>query len=211
MTYLIATLHTLGVTLRDRTTTRDERGASTLETVFWAVALLTLAGCGALPSGPRQVDISEAQLLERIASRFPVKQRYLGLFEVTLDQPRLRLLPEENRVGTEVSYLVGVPLPGSSDIKGKLELSYGLRYEPSDTTLRLTQARVERLDVDGLNAAQAAQVKKVGGLLTEDLLKEAVVHRLKKEDMESLAGRGYRPGTIRVVPGGLRLTLDPVK
>ena len=57
----------------------------------------------------------------------------------------------------------------------------------------------------------AAQVKKVGGLLTEDLLKEAVVHRLKKEDMESLAGRGYRPGTIRVVPGGLRLTLDPVK
>ena len=44
MTYLLATLHTLGVTLRDRTITRDERGASTLETVFWAVALLTLAG-----------------------------------------------------------------------------------------------------------------------------------------------------------------------
>ena len=175
------------------------------------LALLTLAGCGALPSGPRQVDISEAQLLERIASRFPVKQRYLGLFEVTLDQPRLRLLPEENRVGTEVSYLVGLPLPGSSDIKGKLELSYSLRYEPSDTTLRLTQARVERLDVDGLNAAQAAQVRKLGGLLAEDLMKEAVVHRLKKEDMESLAGRGYRPGAIRVVPGGLRLTLDPIK
>lgn len=175
------------------------------------LALLTLAGCGALPSGPRQIDISEAQLLERIASRFPVKQRYLGLFEVTLDQPRLRLRPEENRVGTEVSYLVGLPLPGSSDIKGRLELSYGLRYEPSDTTLRLTQARVERLDVDGLNAAQAAQVRKLGGLLAEDLMKEAVVHRLKKEDMESLAGRGYRPGAIRVVPGGLRLTLDPIK
>lgn len=47
MTYLLATLHTLGVTQRDRVTTyasRDERGASTLETVFWAVALLTLAG-----------------------------------------------------------------------------------------------------------------------------------------------------------------------
>ena len=43
------------------------------------------------------------------------------------------------------------------------------------------------------------------------MLKEAVVHRLKKEDMESLAGRGYRPGAIRVVPGGLRLSLDPVK
>jgi hypothetical protein len=174
------------------------------------LVLLTLAGCGALPSGPRQIQISEAQLLERIASRFPVKQRYLGLLEVTLDQPRLRLLPEENRVGTEVSYLIALPLPGQSDIKGKLELSYSLRFEPSDTTLRLTQARVERLDVEGLNAAQASQVKKVGGLLAEDLMKEAVVHRLKQEDLESLAGRGYRPGAIRVVPGGLRLTLDPL-
>lgn len=175
-----------------------------------SLVLLALAGCSALPTGPRQIHISEAQLLERIANRFPVKQRYLGLFEVTLDQPRLRLLPEENRVGTEVRYLVGLPLPGSSDIKGQLELSYGLRFEPSDTTLRLTQARVERLDVDGLNAAQAAQVRKLGGLLAEDLMKEAVVHRLKKEDMESLAGRGYRPGALRVVPGGLQLTLDPL-
>jgi hypothetical protein len=179
----------------------------------WALgslALLTLAGCGALSSGPRQIHISEAQLLERIASRFPVRQRYLGLFEVTLDQPRLRLLPEENRVGTEVGYLVALPVPGASDIKGRLELSHGLRFEPSDTTLRLTQARVERLDVDGLNAAQAAQVKKLGGLLADDVLKEAVVHRLKKEDMASLAGRGYRPGAIRVVPGGLQLTLEPL-
>jgi hypothetical protein len=42
MTHLYATLHTLGVTLRDRMPTRAvqdrERGASTLEIVFWAVA-----------------------------------------------------------------------------------------------------------------------------------------------------------------------------
>jgi len=175
-----------------------------------SLTLLALAGCNALPTGPRQVNISEAQLLERIATRFPVKQRYLGLLETTLDQPRLRLRPEENRVGTMVNYLIALPLPGQSDIKGQLELSYGLRFEPSDTTLRLTQARVERLDVDGLNAAQAAQVKKVGGLLAEDLLNEAVVHRFKKEDLESLAGRGYRPGALRVVPGGLQLTLEPL-
>ncbi len=46
--YMVATLHTAGVRLRDRFTSeggqRDERGASTLEIVFWAVALLALAG-----------------------------------------------------------------------------------------------------------------------------------------------------------------------
>lgn len=175
-----------------------------------SLTLLALAGCSALPTRPRQVHISQAQLLERIATRFPVKQRYLGLLETTLDHPRLRLMPEENRVGTEVDYLIALPVPGQSELKGRVELSYGLRFEPSDTTLRLTQARVERLDVDGLNAAQAAQVKKVAGLLTEDMLNEAVVHRMKREDLESLAGRGYRPGALRVVPGGLQLTLDPL-
>ena len=47
MTYLYATLRTLGVSLRDRVETAHqdtERGASTIEIVFWAVALLALAG-----------------------------------------------------------------------------------------------------------------------------------------------------------------------
>ena len=48
MTYLYATLYTLGVSLRDRVEAArredPEQGASTLEIVFWAVALLALAG-----------------------------------------------------------------------------------------------------------------------------------------------------------------------
>ena len=48
MTHLYATLHTLGVTLHDRVRAirgqDPERGAGTLEIVFWAVALLALAG-----------------------------------------------------------------------------------------------------------------------------------------------------------------------
>lgn len=48
MTHFYATLRTLGVTLRERAAAARgqdrERGASTLEIVFWAVALLALAG-----------------------------------------------------------------------------------------------------------------------------------------------------------------------
>lgn len=175
-----------------------------------AVGALSLAACGLLPSGPREVHVSQEQLAERIASQFPVRLRQLALFDVTLDQPRLRLMPEENRLGTEVNYQIAVWLPGVPDIKGKLEISYGLRFEPSDTTLRLTQARVERLDVDGLTAAQAAQVRKLGSVVTDDMLQDAVVHRLKKEDLETLSGKGYKPGAIRVLRDGLELQLDPI-
>ena len=179
----------------------------------WAAGaffLIALTGCGVMQPGPRQIDVSEAQLQSRIASQFPVRQRQLGLFDVTLEQPRLRLMPEENRVATEMTYALGVALTGVAPVKGQLELSYGLRYEPSDSTVRLHQVRVERLGVDGLSAAQAAQVKKIGGLMAEDLLKEAVVHRVKPEDLQSLSGRGYKPGVLKVVPGGLRLQLDPL-
>ena len=50
MRLLAATLHTLGITLADRVNRLDrirddgERGASTIEIVFWAVGLLALAG-----------------------------------------------------------------------------------------------------------------------------------------------------------------------
>jgi len=48
MLHLFATLHTLAATLTDRARTirtqSPERGASTLEVVFWAVGLLALAG-----------------------------------------------------------------------------------------------------------------------------------------------------------------------
>ena len=48
VTRLLVTLHTAGLRLEHRilmpNRQRDERGASTLEIVFWAVALLALAG-----------------------------------------------------------------------------------------------------------------------------------------------------------------------
>ena len=47
MLYLIATLHTLGCAVRDHAQdarSDPDRGASTIEIVFWAVGLLALAG-----------------------------------------------------------------------------------------------------------------------------------------------------------------------
>lgn len=46
--YLIATMLTFGLTVRDRARTAlargDDEGASTIEIVFWSVGLLALAG-----------------------------------------------------------------------------------------------------------------------------------------------------------------------
>jgi hypothetical protein len=51
----------------------------------------------------------------------------------------------------------------------------------------------------------------VGGLLTEKLLQNFVVHQLKPEDLQLATGLSYQPGALTVVPGGLQLQLNPVR
>lgn len=172
--------------------------------------ILALAGCALLP-GPRSVHLPEAKLAAMIAGQFPFSARYLELFDVTLDTPRVRLMPQDNRIGTELDYRIGASLFGRRQAGGTLGLSYGLRYEPADQTVRLTQVRVERFDVPGVPQAQAARASRLGGLLAESLLQDFVIHRLKPEDLRGLQGWGYQPGALQVVPGGLRLQLDPVQ
>ncbi len=175
------------------------------------LAALGLAGCAALKPAPRTVGISQEKLLELIAGQFPFNNRYLELFDVSLASPRLRLIPAENRIGTEFGYSIGASLLGSRTYQGTLGLSYALRFEPSDGTVRLNQVRVESFEVPGVPPAFASRANRLGGLLAENLLRDFVVHRLKPEDLQAAQGWGYQPGALQVVPGGLQLQLNPVQ
>jgi len=175
-----------------------------------ALAVLLLAGCAALAPGPRTIEISEAKLAELINRQFPFNSRYLELFDVSLSAPRVRLMPDENRIGTAFSYSLGSLLLGARPFQGQLDLSYGLRFEPTDNTVRLSQVRVEGFEVPGVPPLYASRANRLGALLAESLLKDLVIHRLKPEDLQAARGWGYQPGALNVLPGGLRLQLDPV-
>jgi hypothetical protein len=146
-----------------------------------------------------------------IGDQFPFNSRYLELFDVVLERPQVRLMPAENRIGTAMAYRIDASLLGMRPTQGRLDLSYSLRFEPADQTVRLTQVRVERFDVPGVAPSIAPRVNRLGGFLAEALLKDFVIHRLKPEDLRAAQGWGYQPGALEVVPGGLRLQLDPVQ
>ena len=178
--------------------------------VAGALSTGVLTGCAALQPGPRTVRVSEKKLMEAIARQFPRSNRYLELFDVTLDTPRLRLMPAENRIGTQLDFTVGMPLVETRTQRGTLSLSYGLRLEPVDNTVRLTDVRLESLELPDASPSNAARFRRMGGALVQGLLPDLVVHRLKPEDLEAVGRRGYQPGALRVVPGGLELQLDPL-
>lgn len=173
-----------------------------------AVALL--AACAGGLGGPRTFTLTEAQLSQRVAEQFPLRKRYLELFDLTLSTPEIRLMPEQNRVGTRLSYALGDLWGGTRRLDGAMSFSYGLRFEPSDASIRLSDVRVESFDVPGVGAALAPQARRLGTLVAEQLLQDVSLHRFKPEELRTAQGLGWQPGTLRVVPGGLQLELVPI-
>lgn len=175
-----------------------------------AACALLLSACAGVSGGPRVVTVSEAQLAQRIAEQFPLRQRYLELFDLTLSSPRVRLMPAENRLATRVDYALGDFWGGSRRLDGALTLSYGLRFEPSDNSVRMSDVKLEAFDVPRLSGPMARQAQRLGALVAEHLLNDFSLHRFKPEDLQAAQQRGFRPGSLRVVDGGLQLELLPL-
>lgn len=168
-----------------------------------------LAGCGALPVMPRRYELSREGLQSSMDEHFPVQRRLLEVFDVTISQPRLTLLPDDNRVRTELDLQAAEPFLLQRSFNGELGFTSGLRYEPSDRSIRLTEVRVERFRLDGVPTVLASRVSRLGALIVEELLQDSVVHRLKPEALRTAEGLGLQPGELRVTGRGLSVELVP--
>ncbi|MEJ8837903.1 DUF1439 domain-containing protein [Ramlibacter sp. AN1133] len=165
--------------------------------------IVVLAGCA---GGPRTVEVSRQQLQSALERRFPHEERPAGLLAFRVGLPQLELLPQANRVRLDF------PLEASDRIvrntfRGELGVSFGLRYEPSDASVRATSVRVERFSLPDLPAALRAPLQGAGGAFAENLLEDTVLHTFRPEDLAR--ARGWTPGAIRVTPGGLRVEFLP--
>lgn len=169
--------------------------------------LAALAGCGSL-AGPRTVEVSQAQLLDAMVRQFPLRLGLLEPLELVAVSPRLRVLPEENRLAAEVDLDIG---PGSAGraLTGTVGFSYGLRYAPGDHTVRMSRLRLDRLELGPYGNLLHLPAASVASALAEELLEGLVVYTLPPDDVRRLDASGYQAGEIRVTPGGLAITLVP--
>ncbi len=172
-----------------------------------SVATVLQAGCAAV-LGPRNIEVSQQRLQELVGRRFPVTKRYLELFDLTVSAPRLTLLPEANRVATQLDVSASDRLL-RRPMNGSMDLTYALRFEPADNTIRLADVRVDSFLIGDAPSPLQNQLNRIGRLLAEEMLDGQVVHTLKPEDVKNAQGRGYQPGELKVTPRGLTLTLNP--
>jgi hypothetical protein len=173
--------------------------------------VLLLTSCAAIsPQGIKTYTISQSQLLELIAQKFPFNERMAELLDLQAIAPRIKLLPETNRIATELDLNLSERFLRST-FKGTLAMDYGLRFEPSDNSVRLTDVKVNSLQFSGVPVMYQPFVNSMGPLFAERLLNDFTLHKISAADMATADGWGYAPGGFQVTQQGLSISLVPKK
>jgi hypothetical protein len=171
-----------------------------------AVTLL-LAGCAGF-GGPRVITLNEADLNRIVDKNFPLERRAMELIELRVERPRVSLLPETNKLATELDVQASERLSARS-WRGQMSLEYGLRYDEGLQAVRATQVRVKRLQFDGASEQLQPFVDRIGSVLAEQVLNDAVIYRFRPEDLGKAQSRGVQPGAVTVTARGVEITLVP--
>jgi Protein of unknown function (DUF1439) len=174
-----------------------------------AAALFALAGCAGSLLAPKSVNLSERELADMVARAFPLDRKLLEVVDVHVSAPRLTLLPQRNKLAVDLNLNAADRVFGKS-FKGRLAFESGLRFEPSDQSLRLAQVQVNELSLDSAGTAQAL-AQRLGAAIAEKVLEGYPLHRLSDERWAQLQKHGVQPGALRVTGAGLEMALEPIR
>jgi hypothetical protein len=171
-----------------------------------SLSLLGLAACAGL-GGPRVITFSEADIARALERQVPVERRLLEVFDVRVGVPSVRLLPDSNRLASELDIDVGDRV-GGRNWRAHLALDYALRYDEADTAIHLSDVRVRQLQA--APDAPSRQSERIAALVAERLLEGAALYRFKPQDLRTAQGLGVKPGAVTVTSRGVEVTLAPV-
>ncbi len=175
-----------------------------------ALVPVALALAAATAQAQPSYTVTTAQLQQAVAEKFPMRYPVGGLLELTLQAPRLRMLPEQNRLGTQMVVDAGGPAL-SRATTGNFDIDFALRYEASDQSIRAHKLKVNTLSLSGMPPGPAALLQTYGPSLAEQSLREVVLHKLQPKDLMLADGLGMEPGAITVTARGLVIGFVPKK
>lgn len=157
---------------------------------------------GARASTQPSYRVSTETLQRVIAERFPVRYAVADLFTLDVDAPRLRMLPELNRLASELALRAAGPALRRS-YTGSFDIDFRLRYEASDQSIRAHDLRAHSFRLPGLEPGALKLLDTYGQALAQQALLEVVLHRLRPRDLALADAMGLQPGDVTVTPDAL--------
>lgn len=153
-----------------------------------------------------EYTVSRQQLQSAIAPQFPRKLRYMDIFDVTLSNPRLGMLPAQNRMETVVDAQIANPLLLQRPVNAVLTLSSAFKYDPATRTLRLDGPKVDKVDSTDLPPQYAQQLTALGNAAADQFLRDYALYTFKPEQLQ-MNGKTFEPGKITVEQDAVKVDI----
>lgn len=171
-----------------------------------AVAALLLISCVTL-LGPKEVVLPLAKLQTSIDRKFPFKQRYFELFDITAANPRLALQANTGRVVTTIDAALA-PSFMHEAWKGTFTLSGVLTIDPVRRAVLMADPRLDNISIDGVSQNASSQIAKVGRLFAESMVKDMPLYTFGADEF-NYAGMRFIPTKIVTRSDALVVTFEP--
>lgn len=186
---------------------RATRRAFVLSAGAAACAVMSLGACasGIFPFIPNHYTFSQQQVQDAVQRKFPYHRSVQQLFEVTLTNPVVTLLPDRNRVAVRVDAHLESPLM-QEPVNGTFTLSSELAYDAPSRSVILKSPSVDSVDMAGSAAIYAQQVNAVAAVAATQLLANYPIYTFKPDQLQ-FAGVNYEPGTITILTNGIRVQI----
>ncbi|GAB2829805.1 hypothetical protein GCM10027276_35620 [Comamonas piscis] len=172
------------------------------------VASVAQAADASLPAGARSISISQAQLQQAVAAKFPLARSWQGMVVIQLQKPKVQLLAQSNSLRAAFDIWITEKLMGS-EYPGQMTLDFGLTFQDADASIRLHNVRVEQLQMQGVPSAYQGMFQTYAPRLAEQVLQGLLVYELPASQRMLLQGLGYTVERMEVQEQGLRIVLAP--
>lgn len=174
---------------------------------------LALAPMGVLLAqdleGTPRHKISAAQLHAALSQRFPVRFGIENLFALQVGSPRLHLLPARNRLGVGLTAQASGPVLRDALPTGDVDMSFSVRYEPADRTVRAHDPELLDMNLPGLQPGAVEALRKVVAGTAKDALGDIVLYQFSDRDLSLADTMGFAPEKLIVVDDGLLILFGP--
>ena len=159
-------------------------------------------------AGQAHRKISATVLRQALAARFPLGFSVPGLFHSRVDAGDFVLLPQRQRLGTTLLATVK-DLSTGRVYTGDLALTFALRYDAADRTVRAHRIELARLRSPELPPDAAGALQALLDGVVRNAVAEVVLHRFSPEELQFTDVMGLQPGKLTIEPDGVEVWFEP--
>ncbi|HEM8494396.1 TPA: DUF1439 domain-containing protein [Burkholderia multivorans] len=169
------------------------------------VSVSLVACASTFPFIPDHYTFSRGDVQKAVARKFPYQKTVAQVVDVSLANPAVSLLPDQNRIAVQLDAHFESPFL-RMPVSGRFTVSGQLAYDAPSRSVVLKAPAVDNLVLDGDAQMYTQQVGAAAGLLATQLLTNYPIYMFKPEQLQ-FGGVNYEPGTITILTNGIRVAI----